>query len=346
MRSNDRRIGPNASTDLDEVQRLRETVSHLSSEFRSLNREVAALRERPPSSVDTNPVTLNCGRPNPIVAARQADPPARVAGSITDEALDLFPSEHPGSSEATQSEAADMTLERSETSRVPLGLFKVRWEQFSDLLESRELALTDRLAMCALLLIGTSLLSLASPFVGSSRGSRPHELQAVQIGPGFLRQPPHVEALYGSVEALRLANRSASPVTTEPTSAMRPKVRSVFALIRATVARAALLGLMRVESISDPAPWEPVVEPAAERSGRSRPYKVSGMTIKFDGGRRWTVYVDAGSTGPYPVLRIAEKGVTLATVGYERDGATLTMHARLHASVRSVVGHPEAGVSG
>lgn len=63
---------------------------------------------------------------------------------------------------------------------------------------------------------------------------------------------------------------------------MRPKVADAFALIRATIAKAALQGLVRVESVSDPSLPEPVMTTVYQL--RDRPYslKDSGLIVSFN----------------------------------------------------------------
>ena len=120
---------------------------------------------------------------------------------------------------------------------------------------------------------------------------------------------------------------------------MRPRVAEAFALIRATIAQAALQGLVRVESVSDPSLPEPVMMTAYQLRGQPRALRDSGLVVSFNPDWKWTVYVELGqvrsprslaewSEGAdlsFPRLRITENGATLATVAFDPKTADLTI---------------------
>ncbi len=124
-------------------------------------------------------------------------------------------------------------------------------------------------------------------------------------------------------------------------ASMRPRVAKAFALIRATIAKAALQGLVRVESVSDPSLPEPVMMTAYQLRGRPRSLKDSGLVVSFGQNWKWTIYVELGQVRSprglaewseqtdlsYPALRISEGGATLATVAFDPKTADLTMTA-------------------
>ena len=103
-----------------------------------------------------------------------------------------------------------------------------------------------------------------------------------------------------------------------------------FALIGATLARAALQGLARIASVSDPALAEPVMMSTNQLRGRLRSLEGSGLVISFTETWRWTVHVEPGHVRSprnlsYPTLRLAENGTALATVGFDAETAGLTV---------------------
>ena len=118
---------------------------------------------------------------------------------------------------------------------------------------------------------------------------------------------------------------------------MRPKVEEAFALIRATIAKAALQGLVRVQSVTDPALPEPVMMSAYQSRGRSRALEDSGLVISFTKDWQWHVYLESGhvksdlaerregSDFAYPMVRVTENGNVLATVGFDLNTADLTI---------------------
>ena len=122
---------------------------------------------------------------------------------------------------------------------------------------------------------------------------------------------------------------------------MRPKVAEAFALIRATIAKAALRGLVRVESVSDPSLPDPVMMSAYQLRGRPRSFESSGLVVSFYQDWKWTIYVELGQVRSprslaqwsdptdlaYPTLRITEDGATLATVAFDPKTGDLTMSA-------------------
>ena len=120
---------------------------------------------------------------------------------------------------------------------------------------------------------------------------------------------------------------------------MMPKVAEAFALIRATIAKAALRGLVRVESVSDPSLPDPVMMSAYQLRGRPRSFESSGLVVSFNQDWKWTIYVELGQVRSprslaqwsdptdlaYPTLRITEDGATLATVAFDPKTADLTI---------------------
>ena len=112
-------------------------------------------------------------------------------------------------------------------------------------------------------------------------------------------------------------------------------------MIRATIAKAALQGLVRVESVSDLSLPEPVMMTAYQLRGRTRSLKDSGLVVSFKPGWKWNIYVELGQVRSprglagwseatdvsYPALRIAENGATLATVAFDPKTGDLTMSA-------------------
>ena len=121
---------------------------------------------------------------------------------------------------------------------------------------------------------------------------------------------------------------------------MRPRMAEAFALIRATIARAALQGLVRVESVSDPSLPEPVMMSAYQLRGRTRSFESSGLVVSFNQNWKWTIYVELGQVRSprslaewsdtvdlsYPTLRITEGGATLATVAFDPATADLSIN--------------------
>ena len=140
-------------------------------------------------------------------------------------------------------------------------------------------------------------------------------------------------------EGVTQAELKAQARAAELAASMRPKVAEAFALIRATIAKAALQGLVRVESVSDPSLPEPVMMTAYQLRGRPRAVKDLGLVVAFNQDWKWTVYVELGqvrsprglaewSEGTdlsYPTLRITEGGATLATVAFDPKTADLTI---------------------
>ena len=128
----------------------------------------------------------------------------------------------------------------------------------------------------------------------------------------------------------------------EVASSMRPRVVEAFALIRATIAQAALKGVVRVESVSDPRLSGPVMMSTGQLRGRSDVLDDSGLAITFNQDWRWNIHVVPGHVqsvphlaegrkGPdlsYPTLRVIEDATTLATVGFDAKTADLTISAR------------------
>ena len=114
-----------------------------------------------------------------------------------------------------------------------------------------------------------------------------------------------------------------------------------FALIRATIAKAALQGLVRVESVSDPSLPEPVMMTAYQLRGWSRSHENSGLVVSFNNDLQWKVYVEQGSVRSpgdlaawsegtdfsYPTLRVTENGTMLATVRFDPNTTDLTITA-------------------
>ena len=135
-----------------------------------------------------------------------------------------------------------------------------------------------------------------------------------------------------SVAQARAAQLSAS---------VRPRVDEALSLVRATLAKAALQGLVRVESISDPPLPAPLVMSSYQLRRRSRPLEGSGLVVSFSENLQWKVYVEPGlvrSPGDlaersgemevsYPMLRVTENGTILATVGFNQRTADLTITA-------------------
>jgi len=124
-------------------------------------------------------------------------------------------------------------------------------------------------------------------------------------------------------------------------ASVRPRVDEALSLIRATLAKAALQGLVRVESISDPPLPESLVMSSYQLRGRSRSLEGSGLVVSFSGNLQWKVYVEPGSVRypgdlaersegmevSYPTLRVIENGTILATVGFDPRTADLTITA-------------------
>lgn len=137
------------------------------------------------------------------------------------------------------------------------------------------------------------------------------------------------------------AELQAQARATELAEVMRPKVAEAFALVRATIAKAALQGLVRVESVSDPSLPAPVMMTAYQQNERPHSFEDSGLVISFNQDWQWTVYVEPGrvksptglaewSEGTdflYPMLRVTEDGATLATVSFDPQTADLTIAA-------------------
>ena len=137
------------------------------------------------------------------------------------------------------------------------------------------------------------------------------------------------------------AELQAQARATELAEVMRPKVAEAFALVRATIAKAALQGLVRVESVSDPSLPAPVMMTAYQQNERPHSFEDSGLVISFNQDWQWTVYVEPGrvksptglaewSKGTdflYPMLRVTEDGATLATVSFDPQTADLTIAA-------------------
>ena len=124
-------------------------------------------------------------------------------------------------------------------------------------------------------------------------------------------------------------------------ASVRPRVDEAVSLIRATLAKAALQGLVRVESISDPPLSESLVMSSYQLRGRSRSLEGPGLVVSFSGNLQWRVYVEPGSVRSpgdlaersegmevsYPALRVTENGTILATVGFNPRTADLTITA-------------------
>ena len=129
-------------------------------------------------------------------------------------------------------------------------------------------------------------------------------------------------------------------------ASMRPKVDEALSLVRATLTQAALQGLVRVESISDPPLPESLMMSAYQLRRRSRPLEGSGLVVSFSGNLQWKVYVEPGSVRSprdlaesnrgiavsYPLLRVTENGTTLATLGFDPSTTDLTITASDGAS--------------
>ena len=124
-------------------------------------------------------------------------------------------------------------------------------------------------------------------------------------------------------------------------ASVRPRVAEALSLIRATLAKAALQGLVRVESISDPPLPESLVMSSYELRGRSRSFEGSGLVVSFSENVQWKVYVEPGSVRSpgdlaessegmevsYPTLRVTQDGTILATVGFDQSTTDLTITA-------------------
>ena len=138
-------------------------------------------------------------------------------------------------------------------------------------------------------------------------------------------------------EGVAQAQLEAQARAAELSVLMRPKVEEAFALIRATIAKAALQGLVRVQSVTDPALPEPVMMSAYQSRGRSRALEDSGLVISFTKDWQWHVYLESGhvksdlaerregSDFAYPMVRVTENGNVLATVGFDLNTADLTI---------------------
>ena len=217
----------------------------------------------------------------------------------------------------------------------------------------------ERVARYLALVIGTSLLSLASPIVRSDEDAvtesqptvadaQPFKMElASRSAPARARepvtQPPSPgEQKEGRQVGVVHPERMAHARAIELAAAMKPKVAHAFALIRATIARAASQDIVRVVSVSDPSLPEPLMMSTAQLGGRSRLLAGSGLVIRFHDDRRWNVYVEvgtvevsgvqveqnAGAVLSYPMLQITEEGITLATVGFDQQSADLTVSTR------------------
>ena len=141
-------------------------------------------------------------------------------------------------------------------------------------------------------------------------------------------------------EDMAQTERRAQEQVTELAASMKPKVVDAFALIRATIARAALQGLVRVESVSDPSLSDPVMATERQLRKRSRSLADSGLVISFNKDWQWDIYVEPGHVKStrnhaekgkvadvsYPVLRVREDGTILATVGFDPNTADLTIN--------------------
>ncbi len=138
-------------------------------------------------------------------------------------------------------------------------------------------------------------------------------------------------------EGVAQAQLEAQARAAELSVLMRPKVEEAFALIRATIAKAALQGLVRVQSVTDPALPEPVMMSAYQSRGRSRALEDSGLVISFTKDWQWHVYLEPGhvksdlaerregSDFAYPMVRVTENGNVLATVGFDLNTTDLTI---------------------
>ena len=138
-------------------------------------------------------------------------------------------------------------------------------------------------------------------------------------------------------EGVAQAQLEAQARAAELSVLMRPKVEEEFALIRATIAKAALQGLVRVQSVTDPALPEPVMMSAYQSRGRSRALEDSGLVISFTKDWQWHVYLEPGhvksdlaerregSDFAYPMVRVTENGNVLATVGFDLNTTDLTI---------------------
>ncbi len=138
-------------------------------------------------------------------------------------------------------------------------------------------------------------------------------------------------------EGVAQAQLEAQARAAELSVLMRPKVEEAFALIRATIAEAALQGLVRVQSVTDPALPEPVMMSAYQSRGRSRALEDSGLVISFTKDWQWHVYLERGhvksdlaerregSDFAYPMVRVTENGIVLATVGFDLNTTDLTI---------------------
>ena len=99
-------------------------------------------------------------------------------------------------------------------------------------------------------------------------------------------------------EGVAQAQLEAQARAAELSVLMRPKVEEAFALIRATIAKAALQGLVRVQSVTDPALPKPVMMSAYQSRGRSRALEDSGLVISFTKDWQWHVYLEPGLKRP------------------------------------------------
>lgn len=138
-------------------------------------------------------------------------------------------------------------------------------------------------------------------------------------------------------EGVAQAQLEAQARAAELSVLMRPKVEEAFALIRATIAKAALQGLVRVQSVTDPALPKPVMMSAYQSRGRSRALEDSGLVISFTKDWQWHVYLEPGhvksdlaerregSDFAYPMVRVTENGNVLATVGFDLNTTDLTI---------------------
>ena len=153
-----------------------------------------------------------------------------------------------------------------------------------------------------------------------------------RLGELVSQLPREAEEEQERQQSVTQAELTAQARAAELSASMRPKVTEAFALIRATIAQAALQGLVRVESVSDPSLPEPVMMTAYQLRGQPRALRDSGLVVSFNPDWKWTVYVELGqvrsprslaewSEGAdlsYPRLRITENGATLATVALTR----------------------------
>lgn len=196
--------------------------------------------------------------------------------------------------------------------------------------------------------------------MGSQKFSRP--LTVRERRPSFQEQQPDDEIPFKSVEMRidDLVSRPRADVEEEPrrqehvsraereaqaraaqlAASMKPKVAEAFSLIRAAIAKAALEGLVRVESVSDPLLPEPLMMSAYQLRGRPRSLKSSGLVISFNKNEQWNVYVELGyvSSPPdlaawsegtdlsYPTLRVSENGRVLATIYFDSITTELTVN--------------------